>query len=319
MTAPPLPRDFLETEEGLLFAVVEGGLEEGRALCFLRYRREGGAWRKLGTDAANALLTASHPHYLYYSASRDARLHGVAMERAIVHHRPRRRLAQLMATAGGDAVESKLRRLLALLASAGVDLHCMGVTGSLLIGAQRPDSDFDLVVYGRAAFFRVRQAVADLLRAGRLEPLSDALWRESYGRRGCDLDYDDYLRHERRKYNKAVFEGVKFDITLTGEEIEPPQICRKQGPATLTARVIDAHGAFDHPARYQLDHPRIRQALSYTHTYAGQAWAGETVEIAGQVEQAADGGLRIVVGSSREAPGEYIRVVEGFGAADFGM
>lgn len=315
MVPAPLPRDFLETAEGLLFAVVEGGLEQGRALCFLRYRREGGAWRKLGTEEANTLLAASYPHYLHYSSARDAHLHGVAMDRVLIHHRPRQRLAGLAAAGGGDAVEAKLCRLLSLLAATGVDLGCMGVTGSLLIGAQRPDSDFDLVVYGREAFFRVRQAVAGLLRSGRLQPLTDALWRESYGRRGCALDYADYLRHEQRKFNKAAFEGVKFDITLTAEEIEPAQTYRKQGAAVVTARVTDASRAFDNPARYALEHPQIGEALSYTHTYVGQARPGETVEIAGQVEQSADGGLRIVVGSSREAPGEYIRVLDGFGAS----
>ena len=33
-----LPRDFVETAEGLLFAVVAHGLEAGRVLCFLRLR-----------------------------------------------------------------------------------------------------------------------------------------------------------------------------------------------------------------------------------------------------------------------------------------
>jgi len=30
-------KDFIETAEGLIFALVAPGLEEGKALCFLRY------------------------------------------------------------------------------------------------------------------------------------------------------------------------------------------------------------------------------------------------------------------------------------------
>jgi predicted nucleotidyltransferase len=30
-------KDFIETAEGLIFAVVERGVEDGKALCFLRY------------------------------------------------------------------------------------------------------------------------------------------------------------------------------------------------------------------------------------------------------------------------------------------
>ncbi|TAN48447.1 MAG: hypothetical protein EPN21_14920 [Methylococcaceae bacterium] len=305
----PLPRDFLETPEGLLFAVVAAGLEQDRALCFLRYRRLDGAWCKLTTEAANALLVGAYPQYLHYSVARDAHLHGVPLHGVSVHYQPRSRLAQLLRDGGRSAIEDKLCRLLNLLAAAGVDLSHVGVTGSLLIGAGRPDSDFDLVIYGRAAFFQVREAVMALLRSGRLSPLSDALWQDAFQRRHGALDFADFLRHERRKFNKAAFEGTKFDLTLTPETIEPVQHCRKLGRATITARVVDADRAFDHPACYGLDHPEVGEALSYTHTYAGQAWPGETVEIAGLLEQGEDQRLRIVVGSSREAPGEFIRVL----------
>lgn len=305
----PLPRDFLETPEGLLFAVVAAGWEQDRALCFLRYRREGQAWRKLATDAANALLNDAYPQYLHYSAARDAHLHGVPMHCVSVHHQPRQRLMQLLRDGGRDAVEDKLCRLLALLAATGIDLSHVGVTGSLLIGAGRPDSDFDLVIYGRAAFFQVRVAVMALLQSGRLSPLDETLWRDAFQRRHGALDFADFLRHERRKFNKAAFEGTKFDITLTPETLEPAQSYRKLGHTVIAARVVDADRAFDHPACYGLDHPDISEALSYTHTYAGQARPGEAVEIAGLLEQSEDQRLRIVVGSSREAPGEFIRVL----------
>ena len=56
----------------------------------------------------------------------------------------------------------------------------IGVTGSLLIGAQRPDSDIDLVFYRPEPFFKARDAIRRLLAAGTLEPLDEALWRDSY-------------------------------------------------------------------------------------------------------------------------------------------
>lgn len=304
----PRPKDFLETTDGLVFAVVDVGVEEGRVPCFLRYRKCAGGWQKLGSNEANALLAELYPHYRYYSVLRDISLHGVALDRVSVHHRPCQRLARLVAKGGGDVMEARLFRLLDLLAAAGAELDRMGVTGSMLIGAHRADSDFDLVVYERTAFYKLRQIVMGLLRAGGLQPLDDAMWRESYDRRGCALGYADYLRHEKRKFNKALFEGSKFDITLVADDAPRPRPCRKLGAAILTARVLDASHGFDHPARYALDHPRIGEALSYTQTYAGQAMPGEVVEIAGQLEETADGGRRIVVGGSREAPGEFIRL-----------
>jgi predicted nucleotidyltransferase len=49
--------------------------------------------------------------------------------------------------------------------------------------------------------------------------------------------------------------------------------------------------------------------VSFTATYTGQAVNGELIEIAGVVEQNAHGVKRIVIGSSREAHGEYIKVI----------
>jgi len=39
-------KDFIETAEGLIFAVVEQGLEGGKALCFLRYVLTPSGWKK---------------------------------------------------------------------------------------------------------------------------------------------------------------------------------------------------------------------------------------------------------------------------------
>jgi len=33
-------KDFIETAEGLVFAVVASGIEQGKVLCFLRYVRK---------------------------------------------------------------------------------------------------------------------------------------------------------------------------------------------------------------------------------------------------------------------------------------
>ena len=59
-----LPKDFIETTEGLLFAVVASGLEAGKVRCFLRYvRSENGRWRKVQTAEANDLLMRHHFDY----------------------------------------------------------------------------------------------------------------------------------------------------------------------------------------------------------------------------------------------------------------
>ncbi|MGZ8217497.1 nucleotidyltransferase domain-containing protein [Methylomagnum sp.] len=305
-----LPRDFIETSEGFIFAVVDTCPEDGRVLCFLRYVRRDGRLRKLGTAAAQASLAAHAPAYLFTSKRLEASLHGVPTERIRRHYQPRERVRELLATSARDAIEAKAARWLRLMADHGLDLARLGLTGSLLLGAQTAASDLDFVIYGREAFFQARRLVHALIEAGELANLDEAAWREAYDRRGCALSFEEYLWHERRKFNKGLIDGTKFDITLTGEDaphdVEP---VRKLGRTTLRAVVDDARHAYDHPAAYRLDHPDITEALSFTHTYAGQAEAGERIEIAGIVEETAAGQRRLVVGSSREAPGEYIRVL----------
>jgi predicted nucleotidyltransferase len=301
------PRDFLETPEGLIFAVVEAGVEDGRALGFLRYLWRNGGWRKLGTEQANAWLRERHPEYLYHSPARDARLHGVPLQRIHRHWQPRQRVRELLEQGANDALERKGLKLLGWLVESGVPAESIGLTGSLLIQAQRPDSDLDVVIYGREYFHAARAAVGEGLRRGMPQPLSESLWRDAYARRGCALDEEEFRWHEARKFNKAAIDGSKFDLALV-DSAPPPQACRKLGALVLRARVLDDAYAFDHPARYRLDHPSIAEALSFTHTYVGQAQKGEWVEIAGQVEETSDGS-RLVVGSSREAHGEYIRVL----------
>ena len=70
--------------------------------------------------------------------------------------------------------------------------------------------------------------------------------------------------------------------------------------------MTNADFAFDSPAIFKLDHPEVKEIFCYSHTYAGQALPGERVEAKGVLEET-DNGLRLVVGTTREARGEWIR------------
>jgi hypothetical protein len=77
------------------------------------------------------------------------------------------------------------------------------------------------------------------------------------------------------------------------------------GKIEIEAQVTDASLAFDSPAVYEVEHKSVRRVLSFTHTYSGQALEGETMEACGICEQHGDE-LWLVVGTTREARGEYI-------------
>jgi len=166
------------------------------------------------------------------------------------------------------------------------------------------------VVYGRDGFPEIRNLIKELIQAKKLATLQEKDWRDSYQRRSCDLNYSDYVWHEQRKYNKALINQRKFDLNLIDSPIKEREASfTKQQAIVIKTQVRDAEYAFDYPARFYLKHEKITEVLCYTATYTGQAEADEWIEVAGMLEVASDGYQRILVGSTREAQGEYIKVI----------
>jgi predicted nucleotidyltransferase len=312
VTLPLLPRDYLETAEGLIFAIVDPTPEDGKQLCWLRYARQAGAGRpvKLDTAGAIACLRERFPRYLHHSPRLDAQVHAVPHAAIVRHHSAAARCATLLSEVASDPLEMRLVRLLEHFIARGVPAAELGITGSLLIGAQTASSDFDLVAYSRPVLARLRGLVAAAQASGEIRALDEAAWVEAWARRGCALGFEEYVWHERRKHNKGLFEGTKFDLALVVPHAQADTpTARKLGPTELRAAVTDDTAAYDCPARYRLDHAEVAEIVVFTHTYVGQALLGETVQAAGHLEEDAAGRRRLVIGSSREAPGEYLRVL----------
>jgi predicted nucleotidyltransferase len=306
------PKSFIETAEGLIFAVVAEGFENEKVRCFLRYVcDENKQWRKVKTDEANALLAKKHSDYLFHSVEFDADLHAVSVEKITKNHQPKQRLKQLLDNISHDEIENECVNLCRLFENAGIDLNQFGVTGSLLIEQQKPSSDIDLVCYDLAVFHKCRNAVQNLIQQKLLGNLNEKDWRESYERRDCDLTFEEYVWHEVRKFNKGLIYGRKFDLSLVEINKTDKTVYKKLDAIKIKTNVIDDSRAFCYPAEFKIAHSKIQNVVCFTATYVGQAQNDETVEISGQLEQDEFGNQRIVVGSNREARGEYIKVLSG--------
>ncbi len=315
MTLELAPKDYVCTTDGWLFAVLSERLEQGRVLAWPRYRRRSAAWHKLSLEQAGPPLSgAGQPeHYHWHSAWLDAALYAVPLTHIVQTWHPRQGLQKLLGMSRQDPKRVALCKLVRLLTAHGIDNATLGVTGSLLIGAHNTDSDMDLVVYGRENFFAVLGVLRTLLHAGMLQPLGRSDWRRVWQRRACALDRESYIWHELRKGNKYLLDGSRLDIgmlALPAERIEDRGPWRKCGRQRLRAEVSDARGGFDYPARYRIRHPRIAELVCYTASYVGQAFSGERVEAAGHVEVNPQGERRLLIGSSRTAGGEFIRLCQ---------
>ncbi len=293
-------RDFIEDHDSWLYAVsaYDGGDRIGSILryipdpCGTRCDRQGRRYRKLEFDEAYRIISEKKPDYL------DV-LHRIPVSDVKRVYKPEEEM---------HAIEERDHRVKRLSGTLRLREGQAGCTGSLLCGLENEESDIDLVVYG-PEWFRARENLIKAIQTGALEALSEDMWRRVYEKRRPSLGYECFLVHEKRKWNRGQISGTYFDLLYTRsyDDLQNARFGRGNvvGKRTITAVVIDSTHAFDSPALYRIRHDEISAVLSFTHTYSGQAFDGECIEASGVVEQHGKE-LWLIVGTSREAPGEYI-------------
>jgi predicted nucleotidyltransferase len=293
-------RDFIEDTHGWIYSVATYDNEE-RVGCVLRYipdpggeraDRQGIRYKKFDFEEAYAFIAERKPHYA-------GSVHRIPLADVRRVFKPEVEIPQIAASH---------QRVAMLMEILGVPAGFIGCTGSLLIGLDNEASDIDIVVYG-PAWFSAQETLRKAIQDGRVEDLSDEMWEKVYRKRRPEISFEDFVLHERRKWNRGQIGGTYFDLLFSRSYEELDRIVIRKGEvlrrATITARVTDASLGFDSPAVYEVEHEEITRVLSFTHTYSGQALAGETIEACGVVER--HGSERwLIVGTTREARGEYI-------------
>lgn len=296
-------RDFLVTKDDWIFAVSDYFHPHG-IRSTMRYvpdengERElnGKRYKKYDFDVAFDFMRKNRPEWV-------EDVHVVPVDHIKEVLPPTSAIERLYET------DHRVKAVVDVLEKAGIPREMMGVTGSLLPGLQNEGSDIDFVVYG-SQWFIARDAIAKAkAEPGPIKDIDMNMWKKIYNKRIPEISFEEFILHEKRKGNRGMVDGTYFDLlfvrdwsqikkkTQRGEDI---------GTMKIEAEVTNADLAFDSPSVYKVDHPEIDHVLSYTHTYAGQALAGETIETQGVVEQVGDI-KRLVVGTSREPKGEWIR------------
>ena len=293
-------RDFIGDKDGWLYAVSTYDNSEGVG-CVLRYvpdadgervHPSGRRYTKYDFEDAYALVAAKKPQYA-------GLIHRVPYADVKCVLKPDLEIGRIAAG------HPRVKKLLALFS---LPAGTVGCTGSLLCGLENEGSDIDMVVYGKH-WFTAQRLVEQGIRDKKIEGLSPDMWRRVYEKRKPEISYDQFVVHEHRKWNRGQIEGTYFDILYTRSYDEignaPSGKGEVIGKLTIEARVKDASLAFDNPAIYEVEHESVSRVLSFTHTYSGQALAGETIEARGVLEQHGDERW-LIVGTTREARGEYI-------------
>ncbi len=191
-----------------------------------------------------------------------------------------------------------------LQAEAKVDLSCVGVSGSLLIGLHTPDSDLDMTVHGERNCRRVHLALSRLLSSGdhpELKPFDQDGLDKLYQERVPDtrMDYEDFLATEKKKVFQGIFRGRTFfirflkDVSEVGERYGDYSYT-PLGKAGIRAQVVDASESIFTPCRYQLADVHFDQRspleplseiVSFRGRFCEQAQAGDLISAFGTLEQ----------------------------------
>jgi predicted nucleotidyltransferase len=327
-TNPIIESHYLETHEGLFFAVKGLVHPPDRFLGCLRYapdpqgdrRKEGCRYRRLYHFAEQEqFLQAEYPHYLAFDPTCQVTLQGVP--RACVRrvYDPRQCLQDLLRSERDPVQEDALAFVSVLQQAASVPWNGLGISGSVLIGLHTPRSDLDVTVYGTHTGWAVQRALKKLL-ADETTPLGkfDQRGVETlYAERVADtrMSFADFVRTEKGKVVQGQFRGRSYFIRFLREPAELGEIYgdfhyAPLGQVGVEATVTDADESIFTPCRYPLAAAHVfegspvndvAEIVSYRGRFCEQAQAGDVIRARGTLErvQAKDGRVwhRLLLGN----------------------
>jgi uncharacterized protein len=310
----PVESFYLETKEGLYFAVKGLVHPPGRIFSVLRYAPDPQGDRK--KDALNykrlyhfpeqlRILEDRYPQYLAYDQFSELVQQSVPLPSVQRIYDPRGWLQAISAAPDRDRLQEDACAFCELLAQAAdVSLEHLGVSGSLLIGLHTPQSDLDITVHGEQACRAVHKALQGLLDSHAVRDLSRfdrQGFQQLYAERVQDthMDFDAFIALEKRKSFQGLFRGRIFFVRFIKEphEIGESYADRRYKPlgqAGILATVTGEAGAIFTPCFYPLDDVRFLQGIpvdslceivSFRGRFCEQARLGERVYAFGTVER----------------------------------
>jgi hypothetical protein len=317
----PKDRDFIRTNEDLIFCVVGYIHPPDRLLAYLKYvPGESGIWAsgdlhfkrmipyyssKSVTETFSYLKT-QYPKYLSYSPVNKITFPAVPYSDIKEYFKPEEKLSELgLRKDELDALELEAVELAEYLSQeTGVPFNKFGVTGSILLGIHNVSiSDIDLTIYGYKNSVTVRQAlIEDYKRTrGSLKQLS-----EKEGKEWCKkkteqfpIDYESANLVFKRKWNFGYYKMKFFSIHPTRLDSEITEEYGEnefetKGEIKITAQIEDNTQSLFNPSSYKvrkveiLEGPEgisdIDEVVTFESLFFDIAFPGESIRVRGNLE-----------------------------------
>ena len=321
-------RDFLETNEGMIFCVIGNVHPKGRVLAYLKYVINNAAtnsiWSRQGmiyqrmipiysameVKKASEYLKERYPEYIVYDKYRNIELTEIPTNRIKMHYKPEERLKEIINEGPKDPLEELVVDLINELSNeARISIDNFGVTGSILLKIHNPRfSDIDLIIYGSSNAIPIREAILRLYDkdgSGFSRPSGEILskWVNEVVAAHPFTTSEAKALFTKYKWNKGLYKGKPFSIHPVKVENEiteewEQKIHKPLCLVTIRARVLDSKDSFFMPAIYQVGditilngckpQVEIRQVVSYESLYTDIAQEGDEVLVHGKLEEVHD-------------------------------
>jgi len=314
--------DYIQTNDGLFFAVKGSTHPENLVIAILRYIPDPNGYRVLGgvrykrvydIGSTSEYLSKNHPKYINHIPRLGIELQSVPISKIARYYDPRERLNEILSSPEYEVEKVLTDFVSALSASSGVSTDSYGVSGSLLIGLQTGGSDIDINVYGQVNGRRTYYALAELReKQDWVKPLMGELFNSVLSSRWGDtgIPLDKFSGIESSKVLHGLVHGREYFVRLL--VADNGTVSKPIKRATIKARIFDSSRSIFNPCIYGVtqisgdtDNLKVSELKSYRGKFTEQAQKDNIVETRGTIEEVhGEDGIyhRLILGGS----GDYL-------------
>lgn len=296
--------DFIETIDGLFFAVKGFRHPVDRVIAYLRYVPDPLGDRKLKNikyrrvydleDTKNYLIK-HYPVYLNWVEYISQSLQTVPHSKIKKIYKPREGVKKMYRNKKTKLDQLTCQFISSLLNQSKVSKESIGVSGSLLIGLATEDSDIDLIVYGEKNGRKIYDKLIKMRDSSVTYPLDlKNATKISISRWGkTSIKTEKFIENEIEKKLHGLFNEKEYFIRL----INVPMIEETAKPLKLVksrATIKEDKDSIFTPCTYKIEDiegsgkmnlPNITELWSLRGKFTEQSKKGDVVEFEGTIEE----------------------------------
>jgi len=308
--------DFVETVEGLFLDVKGLVHPPNRIVAFIRYFPDEKGNRSQGMSTYGkvysfsdrfALLEEDYPQYLIHDPIFDERMCEVPTDRLKMRYDPIMKLRKLRNSENLDPLESKARNFAVFLKEKSkIPWNAIGISGSILVGLHKVDSDIDVIIYGSVHCRKVNSALKEMLRDSdsvlRSYNVQDLERLFDFRSKDTVVSFEDFVRTESRKSFHGKFMNTDYFIRFVKDWNEIDEKYgdiqyKNLGQARIKGIISEDSESIFTPCKYMLKNTividgsrsvTITEIGSFRGRFCEQAKTGETIVAQGKVEKVTD-------------------------------